>query len=92
MEGSEDDKKPSPSRRITIEGMRLLVEGKKKAMLFETESMNKNGDDVKNSRKGHQKEDGEAGGSVIVEEEDSGKEKDQDGEGSSGKEEEMEDS
>ena len=26
MEGSEDDKKPSPSRRITIEGMRLLVE------------------------------------------------------------------
>jgi hypothetical protein len=61
-------------------------------MLFETESMNKNGDDVKNSRKGPQKEEGEAGGSVNAEEEDSGKEKDQDREGSRGKEEEMEDS
>jgi hypothetical protein len=28
-EGSNDDKKPSASRRITIEGMRLLVEQKK---------------------------------------------------------------
>ncbi len=54
--------------------------------------MNKNGDDVKNSRKGPQKEEGEAGGSVNAEEEDSGKEKDQDREGSRGKEEEMEDS
>ncbi len=65
---------------------------KKKAMLFETKSMNKNKDDVKSSRKGPQKEDGEAGGSVNAEEEDSGKENDQDGEGSSGNEEEMEDS
>ncbi len=56
--GSNDDEKPSASRRITIEGMRLLVEQKKKAMLFETESMNKNRDAVKNSRKGPQKEDG----------------------------------
>jgi hypothetical protein len=73
-EGSDDDKKLSMSRRITIEGMRLLVKQKKKAMLFEMKSMNENGDNVKNSRKGPPKEDGEAGGSVNAEEENSGKE------------------
>ncbi len=85
-EGSNNDKKPSANKKITIEGMQLLVERKKKAMLFETESMNESDNDDKNSTKDNKDEEEES------EETEDTKEEDQEGEGSNKEAEEVESS
>ncbi len=90
-EVSNNDGNPSASKRMVIEGMQIVVGWKKKAMLFETESMNEDRNDDKDNGEGGQKEDEEAGESDYTEEEDSGKEEDLDGEDESKEEEEMED-
>ncbi len=76
-EGSNNDERPSANKKIVIEGMQLLVERKKKAMLFETESMNKSKNEDKVGAEGNKDKEEEAG------ESDNAKEKDQDEEGSS---------
>jgi hypothetical protein len=45
-EDTEEDKNPSASKKVAIEGMRIVVGKKtnKKAMLFDTESMDKEGE------------------------------------------------
>ncbi len=89
-EASIDDGNPSASKRMVIEGMQIVVGRKQKAMLCETESMNKDRDDNEDDGEGGQKEEEEAGESDYAEEEDSGKEEDLDGEDESEEEEEME--
>jgi hypothetical protein len=83
-EGCDNDKKPHANKMIAIEGMQLLVERKKTAMLFETESMNGSDYDNKNSTKDSKDEEEESG-----ETEDS-KEEDLEGEGSREEAEEVE--
>jgi hypothetical protein len=75
-EVSNNDGNPSASKRMVIEGMQIVVGRKKKAMLFETESMNEDRDDNEDGGEGGQKEDEEAGESDYAEEEDLGKEED----------------
>jgi hypothetical protein len=60
-EVSNNNGNPSVSKRMVIEGMQIVVGRKKKAMLFETESMNKDRDDNEDDGEGGQKEDEEAG-------------------------------
>jgi hypothetical protein len=83
-EGSNNDEKPRTNKKIAIEGMQLLVERKKKAMLFETESMNGSDNDDKNSVKDSKDKEEES-----RETEDS-KEEDREGEGSNEEAEEVE--
>ena len=83
-EGSDNDKKPRANKKIAIESMQLLVERKKKAMLFEIELMNRSDNDDKNSTKDSKDKEEESG-----ETEDS-KEEDQEGEGSNKEAEEVE--
>jgi hypothetical protein len=82
-EVSNDNGNPSASKRMVIEGMQIVVGRKKKAMLFETESMNEDRDDNEDGGEGGQKEEEEAGESDYAEEEDLGKEEDLDGENES---------
>jgi hypothetical protein len=72
-EVSDDDGNPSASKKMVIEGMQIVVGRKKKAMLFEMESMNKDRDDDEDNGEGGQKEDDEAGESDYTEEEDLGR-------------------
>jgi hypothetical protein len=83
-EGINNNKKPRANKKIAIEGMQLLVELKKKVMLFEMESMNGSDNDNKNSTKDSEDKEEESG-----ETEDS-KEEDQEGEGSNEEAEEVE--
>jgi hypothetical protein len=69
-EGSNNNKKSRANKKFAIEGMRLLVERKKKAMLFEMESMNGSDNDNKNSTKDSKDEEGESGETEDSKEED----------------------
>jgi hypothetical protein len=75
---SDSNRNPGTSKKIAIEGMEVLVETKKTAMLFETALTNEEGEDNAEDREEDQNEGKEVGESDDKENVDSGMEEDQD--------------